>query len=117
MNATTLGAGDKFDASCGASDAAANGPDRVFRIALRTRATVRIVVTAATFDAVLSLRKACGDEPGGGGPVELACESDADVGHRTTIERSLEAGTYWVVVDGQSPNDQGPFALEYRVLR
>ena len=29
----------------------------------------------------------------------------------------LEAGSYWVVVDGQSPNDQGPFTLEYHLVR
>ena len=27
--------------------------------------------------------------------------------HRTSIEHSLDAGTYWVIVDGQSPNDRG----------
>ena len=50
------------------------------------------------------------------GDVELGCEADADTAHRTSIERALEAGTYWVVVDGQSPNDQGPFTVEYRVV-
>jgi hypothetical protein len=29
----------------------------------------------------------------------------------------LEAGTYWVVVDAQSSNDQGEFRLEYDVVR
>ena len=28
------------------------------------------------------------------------------------LQRSLEAGSYWVVVDGQSPNDQGAFTLD-----
>ncbi len=122
INATTMGAGDKFVGSCGTADAGASGSDRAFRLVLAKRATVRIVATAASFDVVLALRRACEDAAGsvGAGPagtVELACESEADVGHRTTIERTLQAGTYWVVVDGQSPNDQGPFTLEYRVLR
>jgi hypothetical protein len=117
LGATTASGSDRFANSCGAADPAASGPDRVFKIELPRRATVRLVVTAATFDAAIALRRSCADASGGAGAAELACESDADVAHRTTLERVLEPGTYWVVVDGQSPNDQGPFTLEYRVLR
>ncbi len=115
--ASTASGIDRFATSCGATDPTASGPDRIFRIDLPRRATVRLVVTAATFDAAIALRRVCADASGGAAAAELACESDADVGHRTTLERALEAGTYWVVVDGQSPNDQGPFTLEYRALR
>jgi hypothetical protein len=117
IDSTTVGGGDKFVTACGGTDAGASGPDRVFKIVLPRRATVRLAVTAATFDTALALRKACADPFGAIGTVELACESEASSGHHTSVERSLEAGTYWVVVDGQSPNDQGPFTLEYRVLR
>jgi hypothetical protein len=117
INASTIGAGDRFVASCGASANGGSGPDRVFRIELPVRATVRVAVVAATFDAVIALRRTCGDVAGGAASAELACESDSDVAHRTAIERTLEAGTYWLIVDGQSPNDQGPFTLEYRVVR
>jgi hypothetical protein len=116
FSATSLGAADKFVTSCGVTDASQSGPDRVFKIVLSTRATVRVDVTATSFDAIVALRKACADGSGSAGDVELGCESDADAAHRTSIERSLEAGTYWVVVDGQSPNDRGPFTVEYRVL-
>jgi hypothetical protein len=117
LGATTVGATDKFVTSCGAADASQSGPDRVFKIVLPARATVRVDVTATSFDAAVALRKACADGSGSTGDAELGCESDADAAHRTSIERSLEAGTYWVVVDGQSPNDRGPFTVEYRVLR
>jgi hypothetical protein len=117
VDSTTVGAGDKFVTSCGGTDAGASGPDRVFKIVLPKRATVRIAATAATFDAAVALRKTCADPSSSIGSVELACESEASTGHRTSVERALEAGTYWVVVDGQSPNDQGPFTLEYHVLR
>jgi hypothetical protein len=116
LGATTVGGTDKFVTSCGA-DASLSGPDRVFKIVLAMQTTVRVEVTATGFDATVALRKACADGSGGMGEVELGCESDADTGHRTSIERSLEAGTYWVVVDGQSPNDRGPFTIEYRTLR
>jgi hypothetical protein len=115
FNATTAGATDKFATSCGGADTAASGPDKVYRLVVRARATVRVTVTAPGFDAAVALRKGCSD--GWSGDVELACESDADNAHRTSIERSLEPGTYWVVVDGQSPNDQGPFTVEYRTVR
>ncbi|HTB75819.1 MAG TPA: hypothetical protein VK762_21365 [Polyangiaceae bacterium] len=114
---TTAGATDKFVTSCGGGDAGASGPDRVFKISLATRSTVFIDVTAPGFDAAVALRKTCGDAGGATSDVEIACEADADTGHRTSLERTLDAGTYWVVVDGQSPNDQGPFTIKYRVTR
>ncbi len=117
LGANSLGATDKFVTSCGAADASQSGPDRVFKIVLSTRATVRVDVTTTSFDATLALRKACADGSGTTSDVELGCESDADASHRTSIEHSLDAGTYWVIVDGQSPNDRGPFTVGYRVLR
>lgn len=116
IDSTTVGAADDFDASCSpASGHAASGPDRAFKIIVSTRATIRLTLAAPTFDAVLSLRKACADPPSAG-PVELACLPDSDGNHRTVLERTLEPGTYWVVVDGVSPKDQGAFTLGYRIL-
>ena len=46
----------------------------------------------------------------------LTCEADADSTKHLTLDRTLEPGTYWVVVDGQTPNDQGPFTLDYRIV-
>ncbi len=122
MAATTVGAGDRFSASCAGGDTGSTGPDRVFRMVLAARATVRVTLLATGFDAGLALRKACADAAGGADVAELACEAspgDPQSGgpRATVIERTLEAGSYWLVVDGQSPGDQGSFTLEYRVLR
>jgi hypothetical protein len=117
VSATTVGAGDKFSASCAGGDGGPTGPDRVFRFALPTRATVRIALAENGFDGTLALRKTCADSPGGAGVSELACETSSDTHRPTVIERTLEAGTYWVVVDGQSPADQGAFRLDYRIVR
>jgi hypothetical protein len=117
FSATTAGATDKFVTSCGGTDVAASGPDRVFRLVVRARSVVQVVVTAPGFDAAVALRKACADGSTSAGEVEVACEADSDSGHRTSIDRTLDAGTYWLVVDGQSPNDQGPFTVEYRQAR
>jgi hypothetical protein len=112
---TTAGGGDNFSTACVAGDGPGSGPDRVYEFDLALRSRVRVTVTASTFDAVLAIRKGCADAPGSP-PVEIACASDADRSRRTSIDRTLEAGRYWVVVDGQSPHDQGPFRLQYDVV-
>ncbi len=112
LTSTTVGASDAFDTSCGANGTAAMGPDRVFKLVVARRSTVRIIVKTAGFDASVELRAACADPLAGPLP-ELSC--DANGAGKTTIERTLEAGTYWVVVDGRTASDQGPFTIEYRV--
>jgi hypothetical protein len=116
VSATTQGAADRFSATCAGRDATASGPDRVFRFTLASRAHVAVTVTAPTFDAAVALRKTCGDD-GAGAAAELASRCEADSGHEVQVERTLEPGTYWVVVDGQTPNDQGAFTLDYSVSR
>ena len=110
---TTSGAADHFATSCGGSDVASSGPDRVYRFTLASRAKVHLELDAATFDAFLALRRSCGDVAGVDAGVQLACGGEMDRARGTHVEATLEAGTYWVVVDGQSPNDQGPFVLKY----
>ncbi len=110
---STLGAADGFDTSCAENGIAMTGPDRVFKIVLAERATVRVAVDAAGFDAEVELRMACADPVGGRLP-ELACQRNVA---GTPLERALEPGTYWVIVDGRSPKDQGPFTIEYSVVR
>jgi hypothetical protein len=117
IEGSTIGASDKFLASCVSGDAGPSGPDRVYRITLAAHATVHLSLTATTFEPSLALRKSCVDVAGGAAGAELECASEGDGAHHTTIDREVEAGTYYVVVDGQSPSDQGPFALEYRVVR
>jgi hypothetical protein len=120
IDSTTAGAADNFDVSCAGHPnvvgPSGTGPDRVYKLVLPTRSDVKLTLKAGTFDGALALRKSCSDTPGGS-PAELACDADADVGRRTTIERTLEAGTYWVVVDGDSAKDQGTFTLDYRLSR
>lgn len=113
VSGTTAGSGDRFGTLCGESDSGASGPDKVFKLVLARRAAVRLSLSAR-FDAVVALRNVCGEPLSGPAP-ELACESEPDPSHRTTLARTLEPGTYWVVVDGQSADDLGPFTLDYSV--
>jgi hypothetical protein len=117
LDGTTIGAGDRFTPSCAATETGASGPDRVFKFALNAPAVVRLVLVAAGFDGVVALRRACGEIAGGPSVPDLGCEAETDANHRVVLERGLEAGTYWVVVDGRSPSDQGPFTIEYRIVR
>jgi hypothetical protein len=112
--ASSAGVADRFATSCGRSgDATMTGPDRVFRFSLSSPSRVRLALTAS-FDAALELRRACADLAAGG--AALSCEADNDSEKHVVMERALEAGSYWVVVDGQTPNEQGPFTLDYRIL-
>jgi hypothetical protein len=116
VSGTTIGAGDRFTPSCASTDTGASGPDRVFKFVLTAAAEVRLVVTAPSFDAVVALRRACGEGSGSPPLPDLGCEAETDGSHRVVLERGLEAGTYWVVVDGRSAGDQGSFTIEYRTL-
>jgi hypothetical protein len=111
---TTSGAGDRFATSCSGHDG--SGADRVYRIVLAARSKVHVAVTAPSFEAVVALRRACGDE-GAPASIELTCSAESDRSRQVQVERTLEAGTYWVIVDGQTANDQGPFSIEYTVSR
>jgi hypothetical protein len=124
VSASTAGGSNGFDTSCAVNGVAATGPDRAFRFALARSANVRVVVAAAGFDAEVELRMACPD-PSFGRLPELACETSSgsgqtgptsQAGRTVVIERPLEAGSYFVVVDGRSPKDEGPFTIEYRTL-
>jgi hypothetical protein len=116
VSSSSVGMGDRFASSCSAGgDSSATGADRVFRLSVAAVSLVRVALVAQGFEATLSIRAACGDAQGSA--IELGCEGDAsETGHRITLERRLEPGTYYVVVDGQSPTEQGPFTLEYHTL-
>ena len=108
----------KLAVSCAGEDGTASGPDRVYKVAVPRRTHVHIELESSSFEAAIALRKSCGDASGGASAAELVCEaSDTDGGQPTILDRVLEAGTYWVVVDGKTPNDQGSFTLRYRTAQ
>ena len=112
---TTVGAGNRFATECAGRDSGPTGPDRVYRLDVRTRARVHLALTAPTFDATLALRRTCGDGVGAAGTAQLACEVGGSRSRPTIIDRLLDPGSYWVVVDGQGAGDEGAFRLESRV--
>ena len=111
------GAGDRFSSSCLGGDTGVTGPDRVFRLVLVRRSTVKIRIGVNVRCCLLVLRSLATPRSKGNWKArELACDAETDAVRRTTVERQLDAGTYWVVVDGATSSDEGGFSLEYRIL-
>ena len=48
---------------------------------------------------------------------EAACNNDFGDSKHAKIETTLEAGTYFVLVDGDKSKNEGAFTLEYKVLK
>jgi hypothetical protein len=113
VSGTTDGAGDRFTTSCGGREDTQANPDRVYRFELATRARVSLVLSTPTWDGVLAIRRACVDS--GGTQDEIRCNNDFEDTHHAKIEMTLEAGTYYAVVDGHAAGNAGAFSLEYRV--
>lgn len=116
VTGTTVGAGDKFVTACAGRDDAQSSPDRVFRVVTTGRTHARFLLSTPNHDGVLSLRKVCQDPQGSvsGRAGEMTCNNDSDDSHHARIETVLEPGTYFIVVDGYGPTQEGPFTLEYK---
>jgi hypothetical protein len=117
VSGTTLGASNKFLPSCSGSTMG----DRVYRFTMASRGRVRLSLTTPRFTGVLALRSSCLDPSGSAAhPVELGCNAASDDAHLAHIEANLEAGTYYVVVDGKGQAGQpgeGAFTLQAHVTR
>ena len=86
---------------------------------MRQRSSVTLLLNTPQFDGVLALRKTCLDPTGASGPhaAEISCNNDSDDAQHARIDTSLDAGTYFVHVDGHASGNEGAFSLEYKVLR
>lgn len=93
--ASTVAASDDYATACGGAGAG----DTVFLIELDRPSHLQLSVAAA-FDARLALLEA-GCDPG----AALGCGGD------TLRVEGLAAGSYYLVVDGHEPGDEGPFTL------
>jgi hypothetical protein len=105
VQGTTSGT-DRLHASCGNR---ARSPEQVYSIHLTERRHL-VVDVHAQFDSVLSLRAACDRESS-----ELACNDDYQGQRASRIEADLDAGTYYVVVDGFDQGNAGAFTIEATV--
>jgi hypothetical protein len=120
VTGTTTGAGDKFNTSCSGAIDAQSSPDRVYRFVLAARTHVRLALATPSWEGVLAIRSTCLDPAGGAAnprASELACNRRGDDANHARIDTTLDAGTYYVVVDGHASGNEGSFSLEYKVIR
>ncbi len=103
-SAGDLGGEGDFEASCGAG---APGPEAVHVIGLAERSRVRLTLNSTGFDGVLHLRSRC-PEPG----AEVGCNDDQGLAGASILDLVLEAGTYWVFVDGRDETASGSYSIE-----
>ena len=64
-------------------------------ITLPAQRNVTIEIVEASYDTYMHLRGEC-DVPGS----TIQCDDDGGVGLRSRIQRQLDAGTYYAIIDG-----------------
>jgi hypothetical protein len=103
---TTAGAADNFvSPGCGGSIAYQASGDKVYQFTLKERSHVNVQLKPGSFyNTVLSLRSDCADPTRG----EIVCASY----YQKTIDRDLDPGTYYVVVDGYGTKAEGAYTIE-----
>ncbi|MBX3212663.1 MAG: hypothetical protein KF850_11565 [Labilithrix sp.] len=119
VTGTTAGAGDRFTASCAGREELQASGDRVYKLTIASRTRVELALSTPNHDGALALRTTCLDPPrmvttrG----IEVACNNDAPDNRHSKIVTTLDAGTYFVVVDGHQGKHEGPFTLSARVVK
>jgi hypothetical protein len=119
VTGTTAGAPDLFAESCaGREDGQASG-DKVYRLTLAARTHLLLTLSTPNHDGVLAIRRACTDPPKARSLAasEAGCNNDGPDKTHSKLDRTLDAGTYYVVVDGHQGKNEGPFTLEARTVK
>lgn len=99
---------DRFQASCAGG---ARSADLVYQLQVPRRSRVRIRSTQQ-FDGAIYIRRDCADPT-----TEVACNDDAPDNRHSEVEAVLDAGTYFVFVDGFADSSQGSFTMDVEVTR
>ncbi len=89
----------------------AGAPDAAFVLNLAERRRVRANTSGSSFDTVLHLHT--GSCASGG---EVACDDDGGDGSTSYLERVLDPGTHFLIVDGFGSTAAGDYVLEVEVL-
>jgi hypothetical protein len=119
VKGTTAAAGDGFTESCAGREEMQASSDRVYKLTLAARTHLQLVLSTPAHDGVLAIRKTCVDPPQLKSlrTVEVGCNNDGPDNRHSKIDTTLDAGTYFVVVDGHQGKNEGPFTLEARVVK
>ncbi len=104
LSLNTAGAGDNYAGDACGSDGA---PERVVALTLRVASRVTLETDDSSEDTILYVRSDCDDVA-----TELDCDDDGGDSPLSRLEFDrLEAGTYFVFVDGFNDDDFGPVDL------
>lgn len=104
VNGTTAGRPNEFEATCAGNT---QSGDAVYRVRLTQRQHL-VVDLSSDYDAALHLRRSCADRAS-----ELACNDDHQDQRHSRVEADLDAGTYYVIVDGFQANNAGTYSIQY----
>lgn len=85
----------------------ADSPDAVFRLDLTTRQRVVASTDGTGFDTELHMHTTMCRSGG-----ETVCDDDGGDGSASLIDRTLDPGTYYFVVDGYGTTNSGAYSLE-----
>jgi hypothetical protein len=119
ITGTTVGAGDRFQTSCGGREEMQQSGDRVYKLTLSARTHVQLLLSTPNHEGALAIRRTCIDPPQmkSARVAEVACNKDSPDKRHAKIDTTLDAGTYFVVVDGQQVKNEGTFTLDARVVK
>lgn len=103
LSTDTLAAADDMAGSCGGQGA----PEVVYRLDLQSRTRVRVSPVDVEFQPVLYLQRTCGSSAS-----DVVC---VDPSGGTTLDTTVPAGTYFLVVDGATADSFGGARLSVRL--
>jgi hypothetical protein len=102
---TTVGAPDRFASEkCGGTIWSQASGDKVYQFTLKEKSKVNLQLKNSFYNAIMSLRTDCTDPTRN----ELVCSSY----YQKTLDRDLDPGTYFVVVDGYGAKSEGAYDIE-----
>ncbi len=107
---TTGMANDYTTSAASVCGSGAASPDAAFRLTLAARRRVVLSTEGSAYDTVLHVhRDACVSG------AELYCDDDGGAGATSLLDRVLDAGTYYVIVDGFGTASSGSYVLDVLV--
>jgi hypothetical protein len=106
VSGSTRDKADNFSSpGCGGVMSLQNSGDMTYQFTLKERSNVSLQLKSTSFSqAIMSLRSDCSDPSKG----EIVCSNQ----YSKSINRDLDPGTYYVVVDGFATKAEGDFTLE-----
>ena len=102
-----------FNAGCDANNQpVGTAKDQLMKLVLTKTQRVVFDTSYSTFQTIIDIRSG---EPCPGVEVDGACASTSGVGNSSFLDITLDAGTYYVQIDGYN-GASGPWTLDVRVL-